>query len=262
MRCALALTLAVVGSACGFNPNRSEGVADASIGSTVDAAPTQTADAAVDAALPSAIVAVQSVDPGYQDATHISISITAHAGNLLLAATYASAIVPVAVADTGGLSWTSLTTYSKAQDANCPAVQIQYWYAAVATTMSTTITITQSDAAALGMHIIEYSGVATESPIDTQLGVVAPQASNAMTTGPVTTTHFDATVALFADVNGSGTMIPGTGWNQRGLDSGFYTLVIDDTPGASPGTYTPAGQLPASKDDGCWVAAAVALRAR
>ena len=91
---------------------------------------------------------------------------------------------------------------------------------------------------------------------------MATTASNDMTTGPITTTHFDATVALFADVNGSGTMVAGAGWNERGLDSGFYTLVIDNTPGAAAGTFTPSGQLPVSIDDSCWLSAAFALRAR
>ncbi len=256
MRCARALTL-VVCTSCGFNPTRAEGLVDASSDAAVDAA--RAPDATVDAAPVPAIVAVQSVDPGFEDASSIPITLTAQAGNLLLAATYATLVGPVAVSDSAGLTWTSLPAYSNT-DLDCPEVQIQYWYAEVTSTISTTVTVTQSDADALGMHVIEYSGVATATPIDTQLGYVAPAASSATTTGSITTAHVGAVVAFFADANGFGTMTPGAGWNQRGVDSGFYTLVVDNTPGALPGAFTPDGQLPDGKNDACWVAAAVALR--
>jgi|HubBroStandDraft_6_1064221.scaffolds.fasta_scaffold73221_2 hypothetical protein len=260
MRCARALALALVCTSCGFNPTRSDTLVDASIDAPIDAA-RATPDVAVDAAPVPAIVAVQSLDPGFLDASSVAISMTAHVGNLLLVATYATLVGPVEVSDTGGLSWTSLPTYSNT-NVECPEVQIQYWYAEVTTTISTTVTVAQSDADALGLHVIEYSGVMTATPIDGQIGLVPTTASSSTTTGPITTAHADATVAFFADANGFGTMTPGTGWNQRGLDSGFYTLVTDDAPGAPPGTYTPGGNLPEGKNDDCWVATAVALRAR
>jgi hypothetical protein len=260
MRCARALALALLCTSCGFNPTRAESLVDASIDAAIDAA-RATPDVAGDAVKAPAIVAVQSLDPGFKDESPVSTSLTVHAGNLLLVATYATEVATVKVSDSGGLAWGNLATYSNT-NLDCPEVQIQYWYAEVTSTISTTVSVAQADADALGLHVIEYSGVSTATPIDGQAGLVASAASNATTTGPITNAHADATVAFFADANGFGTMTPGAGWNQRGLDSGFYTMVTDDAPGALPGTFTPDGQLPAGSVDDCWVAAAVALRAQ
>ena len=246
---------------CSFAPH--EAPSDAALGGSdahvVDSPPP---DAMADGGVP-AIVAVQSVDPGYQEATSFAVPITTTTGDFLLAATYASAIGPVTVSDSSNLTWTSLPAVSLSDPSDiCPDAQVQLWYAVVSIPTTTTVTVAQNGAAALGMHVVEYGGVASASPIDVHDGRIAPSASNAMSTAPLATTSFDAVVALFADVQGAGTMAAGSGWNLRGHDDGFYTLVVDNTPGAAAGTYTPSGFLPTGTTDDCWLATVVALKAR
>ena len=69
------------------------------------------------------------------------------------------------MSDTTGLVWTSLPTYLKHADTDCPEAQIQFWYTTVANAISTSVTIAQPDAAALGMHVIQYSGVDLDAPM-------------------------------------------------------------------------------------------------
>jgi len=213
------------------------------------------ADAAPDAPPPD-LAFVQQVDPGYVAAATIAVPITLTAGNFVIAATYANIVgTAVTVTDTASSTWTPLTTR---EVAGC-APRLQLFYATVATSGADTVTVSQAGATALGVHLVEYSGVIA-TPVEVEAGQVAPAASNAMTTGPLVTTRRTTVVALFADLQGVGTMIADTGWNNRGVDTQFYTILVDNAPGADAGTYTPGAHLPGTTSDACWTAAAVALR--
>jgi len=213
------------------------------------------ADTAPDSPPPD-LAFVQQVDPGYASAATLAVPITLTAGNFLIAATYANIVgTAVTVTDTAGSTWTPLTTR---EVAGC-APRLQLFYTTVATSGADTVTVSQTGATALGVHLVEYSGV-TATPVEVEAGQVAPAASNALSTGPLATTRRTTIVALFADLQGVGTMTAGTGWTQRGLDTQFYTILVDNVPGADAGTYTPTANLPGTTSDACWTAAAVALR--
>jgi hypothetical protein len=218
-------------------------------------APMPASDATPDAA-PRPVMFVTQVDPGYSTTATIAVPIAATAGDLVIAATYSGHVgTAVTVTDTSGATWTALTTREMA---GC-APRLQLFYATVATTQTITVTVAQTGANYLGVHLVEYSG-AVMPPVDAEAGQVAPAASAMATTGPIVTAEPTTIVALFADLTGTGTMMPGAGWTMRGADTSFYTLVVDNAPGAAPGTYMPAAMLPAPASDACWTAAAVALR--
>jgi hypothetical protein len=81
-----------------------------------------------------------------------------------------------------------------------------------------------------------------------------------MTTGPITMNGDGVVLAAFHDSEGSGVMTPGAGLSTLSLDTGAYTL-FGELRGPA-GTYEPTANLPAGVSDNCWVATAVALRAR
>jgi hypothetical protein len=229
------------------------------IGDTIDGdapfAPDAPGDTAPDAPPPD-LAFVQQVDPGYARAATIAVPITLTAGNFLIAATYANIVgTAVTISDTATSTWTPLTAHEMT---GC-APRLQLFYTTVAASGADTVTVSQTGATALGVHLVEYSGVIA-TPIEVESGQVAPAASNALSPPALSTTHKTTIVALFGDLQGVGTMTAGTGWTQRGLDTQFYTILVDNAPGADAGTYTPTANLPGTTSDACWTAAAVALR--
>jgi len=247
-------------AACSFDP-RDQPVDAARAGDarTSDAG-SGPSDAPTDAYVPPDIVAIQSFTKTYLDDDDFSLTISASHGDVLIAATYASAIGAVTVTDNAELSWTSLTRTTENAD-SCDEVQVQFWYAVLANDVTATVDLHQDDAASIGMQLIEYSGVSTTSPIDGDVGSAAPNQTTNLTTPPIATTHEGAVLAIFADVEGGGTMTAGSGWTARGSDTAFFTLLVDNAPGSAAGTFTPAGELPGGASN-CWVGAAIGLRAQ
>jgi hypothetical protein len=240
-------------ASCGFSPGQSSGRADGS--ASPDAR--VTIDAAIDAGLEVPQM-VQAMDPGYT-ATQgmIAIQINATAGNLLVAATYTADLTgALTVTDTAGLTWKSAAAISAP---GC-APSLQMWYAPVLATASNTVTVTQTGSSALGMELVEYSGIDTATPVDTSGGAVAPAAASVVDSGLIVTNAPDVLVALFADLNGTGAMTAGSGLTQRGIDSNFYTLLGDDVPGITASSLHLTATLPNGKNDACWTASVLALR--
>ena len=197
------------------------------------------------------------MDPGYTGLGTLAIKLDLSAGDLVVAATYTSDLTGVlTVTDTLALSWTSVAAVTTA---GC-APRLQLWYAPVTAAGSDTVTVSQTGSTALGMELVEYSGLATVSPVDTSVGTVATVASNVVDPGAIVTTSPDVLVALFADLNGIGTMTAGPGVVERGLDSNFYTLYGDDVPGSAAGSHDLTAMLPGTTSDACWTANVVALR--
>jgi hypothetical protein len=264
--------VAVACAACSFSPSNAQQPIDASRGvdtRTSDAgSSTRSIDAPLDAFVAPAIKPIQSVvEPYVTGDDDFTLPISASKGDIVVAATYVSAVAAVTVTDTQQLTWTPLTAYAetdgkKSDTSACPEVQVQFWYAAIADAVTTNVTVHQAGAPALGMNLVEYAGVSTTSPIDGDVGAAAPDVTSTLSTPPLATSHFDAVVAVWADVAGAGVMTAANGWTPRGSDVGFYTLVVDNTPGSDAGTFTPTGALPNGVDEGCWVGAAMALRAR
>jgi hypothetical protein len=251
----------IASAACSFDPSNAQTIDAARAGDAHSLDSARAPDAPPDAFVAPTIAAVQSLDPGYQDQNEVDIEIHANAGDILIAATYASQISAVTVSDSSQLTWTPLTAYTETAT-DCPDLQTQFWYTVLAAAAQTTVAVKQPDHMALGMHLVEYSGVSTTAPVDASVGMAAPSKSMTVTAPAITTAHDDAIVGLFADINGDGSMTAGSGWIKRGNDNGFYTLLVDNTPGAGAGTFTATAALPAGTSDDCWTGAALALRAR
>ena len=238
-------------ASCRFEAGRPAATVDATGGEPiiVDAI-------AIDA--PLAVPAfVQAMDPGYSGSSPLAITLDVSVGDLLVAATYTSDLTDaLSVADTRPLVWTSV----KALVPTGCQPRLQMWYASVTAAGSDTVTVSQTGTTALGMAIAEYSGLATDSPIDTTVGAAASTTSSVADTGPIVTSQPDVLVALFADLNGNGTMTAGSGVVERGIDSGFYALWGDDVPGVAAGSHHLTAMLPTAQSDACWSANVVAFR--
>jgi hypothetical protein len=134
------------------------------------------------------------------------------------------------------------------------------FYATIPRSGMVTVTANQPEGPGnMGLFIVEYSGLAAD-PLDGSAGMPAGRVSNAMTAGALTTTSFDVLVSAFHDSNGSGTMVPGPGFTVLGLDTTSYAMIADQQ--APPGSYEATAALPGTTMDACWVASAIALRAR
>lgn len=256
---------------CQFSPSLAAMAADAGSDSppAIDApgappppgidAPAITGDAA-GFATPALI---QAKDPGYTTTGSLAIALDLTAGDLVVAATYTSDLDDaVAVTDTAGLAWKPVAAIgadAPDKSRSC-APSLQLWYAAVVATGSDTVTLAQARSFALGMELVEYAGLVTDSPVDQSGGQVAPAASATCDTGAITTTDRDVLVAVFADLQNTGTMAAGSGIVARGVDTGFYAMYGDDAPGVPPGSYALTAHLPEDADDDCWSASVLALR--
>ncbi|HEY1553203.1 MAG TPA: hypothetical protein VGF94_00140 [Kofleriaceae bacterium] len=222
-----------------------------------DAAASDTArlDARLDAAL-AVPALIQVMEPTYSS-TSLAVSAGIRAGDLLVVATYTSDLSDaLAVTDSDLATWTSVPAVAMI---GC-APRLQFWYTTAVTTDADVVTVTQANATAIGMAVLEYTGLDTESPVDVAGGVVAPAAGGIADPGPLVTTQPDVIVGVYADLDGVGTITAGTGLTERGVDTQFYALVGDDVPGVVAGSYDLAAALPAGTDDACWTAAVVALR--
>jgi hypothetical protein len=206
----------------------------------------------------AAITRVQVLAPGYQRAAQVSIPAVDVAGDLVLAAVYWNTVgTSVEVTDTLGLAWTALPSQ---HSITCMS-DIQMWFAIVAQSGSNTFTVTQSAGTMpLGMYIVEYSGIDPVNPVEATTGMLAPGASNAMTAGTLATTNNTLVVALFNDVNGNGTMVPGSGYTAIARDTPFYSMLEESM--GTPGPIAPDATLPSGISDDCWVATAAAFQPR
>lgn len=252
IRVCLVPSLALVAVGCGSVLNDRNGVPDASVDGSADAAP----DA-------SGMVASVRVDtPTSVNAASVSSSpLPLAAGNLVIAIPYWNdRSHHIVMSDSSGaMTWKSTARQSVAN--GCGAgTNLQIFYATIPSSATVTLTATQPEGAGnMGLFVVEYRGL-TADPLDGAVGMPAPRAANAMTTGTLTTTSSDLLVAAFHDSNGSGTMVPGSGFTVLGLDTNAYGMFADQV--VPPGSYEATARLPEGANDACWVASMIALRAR
>jgi hypothetical protein len=241
-------------------PADADGAEDSAADVVVDGPAPDASDAGSDAPT-GAITFVQAVEVPWVSSSTISATLTVTAGNLLVVAAYWSSTSPVTVADTLGNTWTSTT---QSPGTSCPGSGVaQIWYAMNANGGADTVTVTAPAGSGPGLTVLEYAGVATSNALEWQANKATSSASSAMDTPDVTTfSPVDVVVAIFQDVNGLGSMTPGTGYTARARDTNFYAMVEDDLPGVGPGNHAVTATLPAGKNDGCWTGAAVAFKAR
>jgi hypothetical protein len=212
-------------------------------------------------------VLVQVQAPGFKSAVTTSATLNETAGNLVVAAVYwDQAPNTVTLTDSAGLAWIPLTPYETPGGTGCGgttgnASGAQLYYAQVTVTGANTVTVTQtSGTQPLGVMLLEYAGIATVDPVDVTSGQLAPAASNQMIVPAMTTSSPGVIVAFFNDTVGSGMMGGDASYILEARDVGFPNMIEDAI--VPPGTYMPTGTLPGAQIDACWIATAVALKAR
>jgi hypothetical protein len=185
------------------------------------------------------------------------------AGDLLVVGAYwVAAATSVKVMDSAGNEWLSVPA---AQNPPCVTDMpwtAQIWYAPNAIGGGDTITLTTLGATNdLGFLAVEYSGVAAVNPLDTSVGSSGAAEGPMVSSGPLpTTAPLDLVVGLFGDLNGTGTIKPGSGYTARANDVTFYTMVEDDLPGTAQGMSDPSATV--VNADKCWIAIAASFKAR
>jgi hypothetical protein len=206
--------------------------------------------------------------PAFVSASQLGFPISAKAGDLLVVAvTWNDMPASVSIQSDFFVTWVELGRADIADPTPCdpappgPGTDADLFWTTLASDVSGTITITQSQGTnPLGAYAAEYSGIDRANPYDVKASAIATSASNAMTAGTLATTGADLVVAAFVDTNNLGTMVPGSGWTERGSDMMFYSMFVDNAPGAPAGSITPTGTLPTIVSDECWVGVSAAFR--
>lgn len=231
---------------------------DAELDAAGDAA-ADAADAALDGGDAGVIAYVQSVVTPYSDSKSRSAALTVTAGNTLVVATYLTGTQAMSVSDTLGNAFASAT---KTTGTSCSTSVAQLWYVTNAKGGADTISVSVSSSTNIGITVAEYSGIASAGALDVVSNAIAASSSNAMSAPSLTTTSpRGVIVSFFHDAAGTGTMTPGADYTARARDPNFYTLLEDDAPGRGPGVRAVTAALPAAKNDSCWGAMAMALKA-
>lgn len=210
------------------------------------------------------ITRVQVLTPAFASAPTLNVPITVSAENLVIVAAYwndaSSSIAVTSARVASGGAWSALGSQNIASGCSPPAngANAQLFYGVADTSGTDTIQIQQSNGSApLGAFVVEYAGT---SGLEGASGMVAPSASNAMRSGPVTLQNDGVLVAVFHDSLDTGMMVPGSGFTELAIDSGAYALVEHAMVGS--GTHEATATLPSGKSDRCWAAAAAAFAAR
>lgn len=218
------------------------------------------------AATPVTLVRAKTVT--FLDAPRLAGTVEVTSGNLIVVAVGWNDVGgTVAVTDTLGHAWIALPRHDITDPTPCSPLPPgrgtdgQLWYAFASQTGTTTIEVQQAPSSnSLQFYVLEYGGVREGPPVTA--GQSASAASNAMTAGPLSTSPLDLVVAMFANSNGAGTILPDPGWTERGIDPLFYSIVVDNLPGTAEREVTPTAKLPVGVSDACWVATAAAFHVR
>jgi chitodextrinase len=111
--------------------------------------------------------------------------------------------------------------------------------AASAGANTVTVTFSGSSASGGGLRAVEYSGIATSSPLDVAGAAVCSGSTNLCSSGSITTAN---AADLIVGVNEDNATGPGPGYTER-LDSVNYNLIIEDTTVTGTGTYSASVQV-------------------
>jgi hypothetical protein len=211
---------------------------------------------------PRSIMLGQVVTPGDTSGAGESEPVLVTAGDLLVVAVYwDNDSAHVTVTDALGNTWAPGTEQSNPGNG-----QVQIWYAENAKGGADTVTVTQDQPSNyMGFYLLEYGGILPTGSLDAENGQIATLDTNAMQTGPLTTTGpLDVIVAVFSDTCGvSGLIAAGPGFVAESADRGFDTMVEDNAPGGvTPGMQSATATLPGDIMSHCWAATAAAFKAR
>lgn len=148
------------------------------------------------------------------------------AGNLIVVYVAPGTNEPgtITVSDTAGNQYTAATGTATIGVPSCSISQ-EFFYAANVNGGSDTVTATTTASYGVNLIAMEYSGVATSSPVDAQAGnsesSSCPYSSTA-TTASLTTTNANDVIVTAGIVSNSGpTWTAGSGWMMRTANSRY-----------------------------------------
>ena len=106
--------------------------------------------------------------------------------------------------------------------------------AASAAANTVTVTFSGSSASGGGIRAVEYSGIATASPLDVAGAAVCSGSTNLCSSGSITTANAADLIVGVNELNATGA---GPGYTER-FDSANYNLIIEDTTVTGTGSYS------------------------
>ena len=189
--------------------------------------------------------------------TSVSFPSNTAQGDLIVVYVVPNQANMITVSDTAGntFSAASSTFYSGTPCAN---IAQEFFYAANIKGGADTVTATLDGSYGLGVVIVEYSGIATASPLDAQAGTSSPTSCpwNATpTSASFTLGNTGDLIVSGAALNGNANWTPGTGYTLRTGQN--LCFAVDDQVITSTGTYSGNFTTAANMN---WVATAVAFK--
>jgi hypothetical protein len=211
------------------------------------------ADAGADAAAPIPITLVQQQASDFT----VTMATTASAtfalpnagGNTLIVLGFWSATdSPASVTDSVGNTYASTSVAHSTQDGE---VQIFYVPRAAVGANKVTIAIGGGFNAYVGLVAFEYEGLAAATLFEGSVAQAATSATSSATTPAITTLYPETLLfAGFADENGAGLIVPGSGWTSLATNSSFY-MIAEAQIVSTVGAYSASATLPTT--DNQWV---------
>lgn len=198
---------------------------------------------------------VQTINPAFIHSNTLTASLTETAGNFLIAATaYQVTGTTVTVTDSLGNTWNSLPAYNNSScgttDGNYSGVQL--WYAQNIRGGANVVTMTTNNTTYIWLGVVEYSGVATSSALETTTGAAATTSSTTISTGNMSATGANNLIfGFFHDQRQGSNMTPASGYTDD-ANSGLTSMLEDLFP-TGPGTYNPSATYTGAADS-CGVA--------
>jgi hypothetical protein len=181
----------------------------------------------------AAIARVQKADtyPG----NSVTLDGTTPGNFLVVAASWADATSDPTVSDTAQNTWNALPVLRG--PAGWGAVSIQLFYAMNIRGGNTTVTLSSSPAD-VGVHAVEYSGVATSAALDVTNGSVAAGSTTTPTSGSFTPTAGDLVYVYFGDeALAQSTITAGTSYTMI-TTTGDHVDASEDKLGTASGAQT------------------------
>ena len=113
---------------------------------------------------------------------------------------------------------------------------VMYTVASAATADTVTVTLSDVDASYIELHVLEYSGQSTTSPLDfeaTQTMTITDGIAGPASTAPLVTADVDEQIVAYI-VGHPGSVQVGSGFTERTLVAGD---LVEDELAATPGSY-------------------------
>jgi hypothetical protein len=165
---------------------------------------------------------------------------------------------PATLTDTAGNTYASTSVVSNSQPGQEPAAQIFYAPRIAGGTNTVTLKMGGGFDSYVGLAIFEYEGLAGGDTLVGSAGQAAPMATAGAYTPAVQTSSGETLLfAGFADMNGTGQILPGPGWTALTTNTQFF-MMVETQVVSTKGAFSAPATMPLS--DNRWVALLAAFQ--